>query len=231
MYKTGGLTGGFPLTFVFYILLFVLSDNQPSVWRHLEAVLNPGTLFQRRVGGWETTKSMLTNTKTQYLLSFFLDKHMQAHSNHLLPSTLWETLGSRKLSGSSSSPSLSQARPFCGLPAFFWALPAFPSSSDKSLSDSARMSSILERRRRQVFKEQVGYMYKGWQGFVFGNSSLPCALHFRCLLFALWVVLLLCGLFPPLGASLSLADVCEHLVVFCRQHALHQLKTGNPADC
>lgn len=73
-----------------------------------------------------------------------------AHSSHVLPSTLWETLESRKLSGSSSSPSLSQARPFCGLPAFFWALPPFPSSSDKSLSDSARMSSILERRGGNV---------------------------------------------------------------------------------
>lgn len=70
----------------------------------------------------------------------------------LLPSTLWETLGSRKLSGSSSSPSLSQAFPFCDLPAFFRVLPVFPSSSDKSLSDSARMSSILERRGWKVFK-------------------------------------------------------------------------------
>lgn len=73
-------------------------------------------------------------------------------------------------------------------------------------------------------------MYTGWQGFVFGNSGLPFALCFRCLIFALRVVLLLCGLFPSLGARISLADVCEHLVVFCGQYALHQLKPGNTAD-
>ena len=73
-------------------------------------------------------------------------------------------------------------------------------------------------------------MHEGRQGFVFRNSDLPLALRFRCLLLALRVVLLLCGQFSPLGASLSLADVCEHLVVFCRQHALHQLKTGNTTD-
>ncbi len=73
-------------------------------------------------------------------------------------------------------------------------------------------------------------MLEGRQGFVFGNRGLPFALRFRCLLFALRIVLLLHGLFPSLGASLGLADVCEHLVVFCRQHALHQLKAGNTAD-
>lgn len=68
----------------------------------------------------------------------------------LLPSTLCETLGSRKLSGSSSSPSLSHARPLCRLSTLFLALFAFPSSSDDSLSDSARMSSILEKRTQRL---------------------------------------------------------------------------------
>lgn len=57
-----------------------------------------------------------------------------------LPKTLWDTLGSRKLRGSSPSPSLSHACPFFCLTFFFW---AFPSSSDRSLSESARISSIL----------------------------------------------------------------------------------------
>lgn len=65
---------------------------------------------------------------------------------------------------------------------------------------------------------------------MFGRSGLPLALCFRCFHIAVRVFLFLCGQFPSLGASLSLADVCEHLVVFCRQHALHQLKTGNTAD-
>lgn len=70
----------------------------------------------------------------------------------VLPRTLWETLGSRKLSGSSSSPSLSQALPFWTLPVFFW---AFPSSSDKSLSDSARMSSILKQTKSLAWKKTL----------------------------------------------------------------------------
>lgn len=61
-----------------------------------------------------------------------------------LPRTLWDTLGSRKLSGSSSWPSLSQARPFWDFTPLFWPRPAFPSSSDRSLSDSARISSMLQ---------------------------------------------------------------------------------------
>lgn len=71
---------------------------------------------------------------------------------------------------------------------------------------------------------------RGKAGLVYGKSALPLALCFGCLHFALRVVLLLCNQFPSFGASLSLADVCKHLVVFCRQHALHQLKTGNTAD-
>lgn len=63
-----------------------------------------------------------------------------------------------------------------------------------------------------------------------GEELQPLALCFRCLRFALRVVLLLRGQFPPFGASLGLADVCKHLVVFCGQHALYQLKTGNTAD-
>lgn len=71
---------------------------------------------------------------------------------------------------------------------------------------------------------------RGKAGLVYGKSALPLALCFGGLHFALRVVLLLCSQFPSFGASLSLADVCKHLVVFCRQHALHQLKTGNTAD-
>lgn len=52
----------------------------------------------------------------EVVLGFFFAFQMKSR---ILPNTLWETLGSRKLSGSSSSPSLSQARPFCDLPAFF----------------------------------------------------------------------------------------------------------------
>lgn len=141
--------------------------------------------------------------------------------SRLLPRTLWETLGSRKLSGSSSPPSLSQARPFCDLPAFFWAL-LFPSSSDKSLSDSARISSILERMERLLTKKSMRAWAKA--ELVFLQLLLPLALCFLCLRFALGVVLLLCYQFSPLGSNLSLADVCKDLVVFYRQHALHQLK-------
>lgn len=103
----------------------------------------------------------LVAEKQQKHLNRYLHRRltkMQTHSNYqkqsVLPSTLWETLGSRKLSGSSSAPSLSQARAFCGFPAFFWALRAFPSSSDKSLSDSARMSSILERRGVELYNRK-----------------------------------------------------------------------------
>lgn len=149
-----------------------------------------------------------------------------------LPNTLCETLGSRKLSGSSSSPSLSQARPFCCLPAFFWAPRGFPSSSDKSLSDSARISSILKKQRAEGFLFFKGRRWANawWKaGFYVGNSGLPFTLCFRCFLLTFRVVLLLCGLFPPLVPSLSLADVCQHLVVLCREHTLHQLKTEHTA--
>lgn len=64
-------------------------------------------------------------------------------------------------------------------------------------------------------------MYEVIQGFVWENGSVPLALCFRVLMFALRIIVLLRHLLLPLGASFSLADVCKHLVVFCRQHALH----------
>lgn len=150
-----GSTFGFII--VHLILLFM--DDQAPILRHLEVMAHSsgplwawlGGCSQRGRSGEGPTLGAVIPPEPLCIarapaLSTPSQPHLKLCSS---PSTRWDTLGSRKLRGSSSSPSFSQAWPFCRACFLHSLLRCRSSSSSSSSSESARISSKLVKIQKQ----------------------------------------------------------------------------------